>query len=174
MLAAVRGLTAVLVIPYLLMVLPFRHLTDLDAEQSNGPRRFLWDQLRVGAALTIGVLAQRTVPELPGVVPGGRSRKAVPGPNSCGAGRRDIRRCLILGVIGPVTGNLQQELADHAQGGAGDHGPELTQPPTQGSPDPHNRAAQTRVALLFLVQIHAEPHPQPQASLVISCAVSTG
>lgn len=54
--------TAVLVIPYLLMVLPFRHLTDPDAEQANrGWRRFLWINYAVGAALTIGVLAQRTV-----------------------------------------------------------------------------------------------------------------
>lgn len=53
--------TAVLVIPYLLMVLPFRHLTDPDAEQANrGWRRFLWINYAVGAALTIGVLAQRT------------------------------------------------------------------------------------------------------------------
>lgn len=53
--------TAVLVVPYLLMVWPFRRLTDSDAERANrGWRRFLWINYAVGAALTIGVLAQRT------------------------------------------------------------------------------------------------------------------
>ncbi len=54
--------TAMLVVPYLLMAWPFRRLTDQDAEQANrGWRRFLWINYAVGAALTIGVLAQRTL-----------------------------------------------------------------------------------------------------------------
>ena len=50
--------TAALALPYLLMVWPFRSITDTECEQANrGWRRFLWINFLVGALLTMGTLA---------------------------------------------------------------------------------------------------------------------